>query len=75
MYDKTTLLLASFFVAFAALANLVRLIWDIPVSIGSLYLPGWTGGIAYFILGILSVWSFRALGALCDPTQEFPSDP
>jgi hypothetical protein len=74
MSNKTTLLLSSLFVVFVAIANLIRMLWDISLSIGPIYLPGWTGAIAYFLLGLLALWSFRSLTILYDPYQEPPSD-
>jgi hypothetical protein len=59
MSDKTALLLSTSFITFAAIANLVRLFWDIPLSIGSVILPGWTGALFFLGLGLLSAWSFR----------------
>lgn len=67
MSDKTTLILTTFFVIFAAIANLIRFLWDIPISIGSCILPGWTGAIFFLGLGLLAAWSFRALGGLYPP--------
>lgn len=67
MSPKFPLWLTSSLVAFVALANLFRFLWNIPVSVGSLILPGWTGGVAFIALGLLAAWSFRALSALCLP--------
>lgn len=67
MSDKTTLVLTTLFVMFAALANLVRLFWDIPVNIGSFSLPGWTGAFFFLGFGLLSAWAFRAIAALYSP--------
>ncbi len=74
MSDKNTLRLMTSFVTFAALANMVRFFWDIPVTIGRVFLPGWTGGIAYLVLGILAAWSFKAISALSSPCPIDPSD-
>ena len=74
MTDKTTLFLTTLFVTFAAVANLVRLIWDIPICIGPLTFPGWTGGIVYLGFGMLSAWSFRALSSLSGHPPSIPSD-
>ncbi len=67
MSDKTTLMVTTLWVTFTAIANLVRLFWNIPVSIGSLILPGWTGALFFLALGLLSAWSFRALAGLYPP--------
>lgn len=67
MSDKATLTLTSLFVMFAAIANLIRLFWDIPFIIGSFVLPGWTGAFFFIGLGLLAAWSFRALGGLYPP--------
>lgn len=67
MTDKATLILTTLFVTFAAIVNLVRLYWNIPISIGSFILPGWTGGFFFLGLALLSAWSFRALGGLYPP--------
>ncbi len=70
MTDKGTLILTSSLVALIAIVNLGRLLWNIPIIIGSLTLPGWTGGILYLALGLLAAWSFRAFGA-----SPHPGDP
>lgn len=59
--DKLPLVLTSLLIGIAAIANLVRFIWNIPVAVGSLFLPGWTGGVLFIILGLLSAWSLRAI--------------
>lgn len=74
MSDKTVLFLTALFVAFSAVANLIRLLWDISICIGPLTFPGWTGGLGYLALGLLAAWSFRALAALSDPHPADPSD-
>lgn len=75
MSDKATLVLTTLFVTFAALANLVRLFWNIPISIGSLYLPGWTGALLYLALALLATWSFRALGGIYSHPPTNSSNP
>lgn len=61
MKEKTPLFLLTLLVTVGAIANLVRLYWNIPICIGSFILPGWTGAFAYLLLGLLAAWSFRAL--------------
>lgn len=73
MTDKATLVLTTLFVTFAAVANLIRLLWDIPVSIGFFVLPGWTGAFFFLGLGLLATWSFRALGGLYPQPPTTPS--
>lgn len=70
MSDKTTLLMTSSLVAFAAIVNLSRLLWNIPLSIGSCTLPGWTGALFYLGLGLLAAWSFRALALFSHPPTD-----
>lgn len=55
------LVIGAALIGFVSLANLVRLIWDIPAHIGAITLPGWSGGIAFVVLGLLSIWMFRAI--------------
>lgn len=43
--------------------NLIRFFWNIPIFIGTVCLPGWTGAIGFLALGALSIWSFRELYA------------
>lgn len=64
MSDKTTLMLMALFITCGAIANLVRLFWDISFTIGNLVFPGWTGAIFFIVLGLLSAWSFRAIYGL-----------
>ncbi len=61
MNERTPLVILTLFVTFAAIANLVRLLWNIPIAIGTFVFPGWTGSIAYVALALLAAWSFRAL--------------
>ncbi len=61
MKEKAPLVVLTCLITFAAIANLVRLLWNIPISIGTFTLPGWTGSIFFIVLGLLSAWSFRAL--------------
>lgn len=61
MKEKTPLVILVCLISFGALANLMRLFWDIPVTIGTFTLPGWTGAIFFLVLGLLAAWSFRAL--------------
>jgi|GEM_PF-5629868 len=72
MKEETPLIILTLLVTFAAIANLVRLLWNIPILIGTFYLPGWTGSVAFIILGLLAAWSFRALFFV---RQAFPSNP
>lgn len=67
MSDKATLFLTILFVTLVAVANLVRLLWDIAIHVGPLTLPGWTGGVAFLGLGLLAMWAFRALASLSAP--------
>lgn len=73
MSDKATLFMTSSFVALGAIANLGRLLWDLPVCIGPFVLPGWTGAFFFIGLGLLAAWSFRSLAAF--PFSPPPSDP
>lgn len=61
--EKKSLIIACSFLAFGAMMNLIRFFWNIPISIGSICLPGWTGAIGFIALGALSIWSFRELYA------------
>lgn len=70
MKEKTPLIVIACLVTFAAIANLVRLLWDIPISIGSFFLPGWTGAIGFVLFGLLGAWAFRGL---CSGSQECSS--
>lgn len=70
--DQLPLLIGTLCITFSALANLVRFLWNIPVAVGSFQLPGWTGGIAFVVLGLLAAWMFQALG-LYPPKN--PKDP
>ncbi|WP_068466752.1 hypothetical protein [Candidatus Protochlamydia phocaeensis] len=64
MSDRTILFISSLVIALAAVASLIRFFWNIPVVVGCLTFPGWTGAIAFLLLGLLSSWSFRALYSL-----------
>ncbi len=73
MSDKATLFITSALVTLGAIANLSRVLWDLPVCIGSLVLPGWTGAFLFIGLGLLAAWSFRSLAAF--PSSLPPSNP
>jgi hypothetical protein len=61
---KTALLLSCLLIAFMAIANLIRLFWEIPLSMGHFQFPSWTGAIGFLAFGLLSCWSFKELYAL-----------
>jgi hypothetical protein len=62
--EKLPLLLCVLLVTIGAIANFVRFLWDIPISLGTFVLPGWTGGILFIMLGLLSAWAFKALARI-----------
>lgn len=72
MSDRIPLLIAVLFIAAAAVGNLIRALWNIPVMIGSFLLPGWTGALIFIALGLLSAWAFKALLSLyfCRGNQQ-----
>ena len=59
--DKTPFILISLLITIAAIGNLIRFLWNIPVTIGSVDLPGWTGAIIFVAFGLLAAWSFKAI--------------
>jgi len=72
MKERTPLVILTFLITFIAIANLVRLFWNIPIMIGTFVLPGWTGSIAYVACALLAAWSFRAL---CFVPRVYPLNP
>ncbi len=74
MSDKSTLILTTLVIMFWSYHQFDPLIWDISLSIGSYTFPGWTGSLFFFWLGLLSIWSFKALGDLYLPSSKNPSD-
>ncbi len=58
---RTSLFLVTFIIALQAIANLIRFLWNIPVIVGSVVLPAWTGALFFIILGLLATWAFRTL--------------
>ena len=75
MSNQSIILTITLFITFAAIANLVRFFWDVSICIGSLILPGWTGGFAYLGFGLLSAFSFRALATLSFSPPSNHSNP
>ena len=69
--DKKILFLTLILVSCAAIANLIRALWNIPVSFGLFILPGWTGAFFFLTLGFLACWSFRGYFSLGDSPKEF----
>ncbi len=67
--DKTPLYLTTCLIAFVAIANLIRFFWNISITVGTFVLPGWTGGILFILLGLLTAWSFRSLWSSSRPTN------
>jgi len=59
--NKTPLYLMTLLVTFIAIVNLGRFFWDITITVDGIVLPGWTGAIAFVILGLLAAWSFKSL--------------
>lgn len=59
--EKTPFILSTCFITLLALAQLVRLIWNIPMQVGSLQFPGWTGAIFFIALGLLAAWCTQSL--------------
>lgn len=64
MSNKIIILITILFVAFVAIANLIRFFWNISVSIGLITLPGWTGAIFYIAFGLLTTFALKALNDL-----------
>ena len=71
---RISLLLTTCLVTFVAIANLVRLFWNLSITIGPLALPGWTGAFFFLGLGLLAAWSFREIASFYPPPSN-PSNP
>ncbi len=65
MCKTAPLVLCVILITLAALGNLIRFIWSVPVVIGTVHVPNWTGGVAFLILGAIAVWGFKALCPSC----------
>lgn len=61
MSTRFILFLPHFLVMLMAVANLGRVLWNIPVTVGTWIFPGWTGALLFIGLGLIAAWSFRAL--------------
>ena len=62
---------------FAAIANLARVLWNVPVMIGSFTLPGWTGALFFLGFGVVAGWALRAFYIYSDRQiiiQHSPAD-
>lgn len=64
MKEKLPLVIILVLVSFVALANLWRFFWNVSVHIDGVELPGWTGLVAFAVLGTLVLWAARALKRL-----------
>ena len=73
--EKFILLVSAFVITFQALANLIRFLWDIPVMIGEVYLPGWTGALLFILLGLLAALMFRAIYVVCSKRPYVKQEP
>lgn len=67
------LFLSTLLITCAAIANLVRLFWDIPFQIGSFSLPGWSGLLFFLGFGTLAIWAWKEL--IFSPPPTNPSNP
>lgn len=65
MCKTIPLYLCVILVALAALGNLARFIWNISADVGPVHLAGWTGGVAFLVLGVIAAWGFKALCPCC----------
>ena len=75
MSDKAILTLTSLTISCGAIAHLIRFFLNIPLSIGTYTLPGWTGAIFYLGLSFLACYSFRAIKTFSSQNPTFPSNP
>lgn len=58
------LTIGTFLITFMAIVSLVRFLWNIPMTVGSVFLPGWTGGIFFILAGLLVAWMSKCLQKL-----------
>jgi hypothetical protein len=75
MSDKTTLVLTTLLVTSLSITHLVRFFWNIPISLGPLTLPGWTGALFFLGFGLLSAWAFRAIRSIPKTPPKALDDP
>lgn len=66
------LYLSAILITIAAIANLIRFLLSINVTIGGNSIPPWTGAVAFVVLGLLAWWSFKSL--LYRPLSPPPTD-
>lgn len=56
------LFVAGLIFSLIAILNLARAIWEIPITVGTLFtLAPWTGIIAFIVLSLVAIWMFASL--------------
>lgn len=59
---KSPLVFAGCVFSLVAILNLARAIWDVPVTVGSLFtLAPWTGLVVFIIASLFAIWMFSSI--------------
>lgn len=56
---KQSILLATMLLALVAVAHLLRVVYQLPLIVGSVDIPMWVSVLAVFITGGLAFWLWR----------------
>lgn len=51
--------LSAFVLLFIAVAHLLRLVFSVPIEIGTFFVPMWPSAVAVVGLGALGIWLWR----------------
>ena len=59
MNDKTYLIVSGFIFGLSTIGQLIRLIFQIPVQVGTLNIPVWPSALGLIVALSLCIWAFR----------------
>ena len=59
MNDKTYLIVSGVIFGLSTIGQLIRLIFQIPVQVGSLNIPVWPSGLGLIVVLSMCIWAFR----------------
>lgn len=57
---KQPVLFASLLLTLVAVAHLLRLVYQLPLTVGTTSIPMWVSGVAVIVTGGLAVWLWKA---------------
>ena len=59
MNDKTYLIVSGIIFSLSTIGQLIRLIFQVPVQVGTLNIPVWPSALGLIVALSLCIWAFR----------------